>query len=86
VPYDAKAMHPMQVLPCTQEIWLTVSILSLWKSFHHIHTQAQTKINLIMADAVWTSVRKEVEDGIQQGHSQYHTYSDVPLYGVIGNQ
>ncbi|KAA1108823.1 hypothetical protein PGT21_026556 [Puccinia graminis f. sp. tritici] len=35
--------------------------------------------------AVWTSVRKEVEDGIQQGHSQYHTYSDVPLYGVIGN-
>lgn len=35
--------------------------------------------------AVWTSVRKEVEDGIQQGHSQYHTYSNVPLYGVIGN-
>ncbi|KAI9619130.1 hypothetical protein H4Q26_011810 [Puccinia striiformis f. sp. tritici PST-130] len=35
--------------------------------------------------AVWTSVRKEVEEGIQQGHSQYHTYSKVPLYGVIGN-
>lgn len=35
--------------------------------------------------AVWTSVRQEVEDGIQQGHSQYHTYSSVPLYGVIGN-
>lgn len=35
--------------------------------------------------AVWTSVRKEVEDGIQQGHSQYRTYSKVPLYGVIGN-
>ncbi|PLW08860.1 hypothetical protein PCANC_21846 [Puccinia coronata f. sp. avenae] len=35
--------------------------------------------------AVWTSVRKEVEDGITQGHSQYHTYSDIPLYGVIGN-
>ncbi|KAG0146390.1 hypothetical protein CROQUDRAFT_657362 [Cronartium quercuum f. sp. fusiforme G11] len=35
--------------------------------------------------AVWKSVRKEVEDGIGQGHSQYQTYSSTPLYGVIGN-
>ncbi|MBW0519339.1 hypothetical protein O181_059054 [Austropuccinia psidii MF-1] len=35
--------------------------------------------------AVWNSVRKEVEDGIEQGHAQFSTYSNIPLYGVIGN-
>lgn len=35
--------------------------------------------------AVWNSVRKEVEDGVGQGHSQYHAYSQTPFYGVIGN-
>ncbi|CAH7686937.1 Metallo-dependent phosphatase-like protein [Phakopsora pachyrhizi] len=35
--------------------------------------------------AVWNSVRREVEDGIGQGHSQFTTHSNKPLYGVIGN-
>lgn len=37
-------------------------------------------------DAVWKSIRKDVEDGVGQGHSQYGTHLSAPLYGVIGNQ